>query len=63
MHGEILHRPAGQFNDAPLDWRRLEMVARLGPDGPEPPRPSDFDPDPPVEVLAVQLRAEGLLED
>jgi hypothetical protein len=42
---------------------RLEMVARLGPDGPEPPRPSDFDPDPPVEILAVQLRAEGLLED
>lgn len=42
---------------------RLEKVARLGPDGPEPPRPSDFDPDPPVEVLAIQLRAEGLLED
>ncbi|GAB3677597.1 hypothetical protein GCM10027589_47840 [Actinocorallia lasiicapitis] len=46
-------------------WRvvRLEKVARLGPDGPETPRPSDFDPDPPIEVLALQLRAEGLLED
>ncbi|GAA3216207.1 DUF5954 family protein [Actinocorallia longicatena] len=42
---------------------RLEKVARLGPDGPELPRPSDFDPDPPVEILALQLKAEGLLEE
>ncbi|MEO3783353.1 DUF5954 family protein [Actinocorallia sp. B10E7] len=42
---------------------RLEKVARFGEDGPETPRPSDFDPDPPVEVLALQLRAEGLLDD
>lgn len=42
---------------------RLEKIARLGPEGPEMPRPSDFDPDPPVEILALQLRAEGLLED
>ncbi|GAA2100046.1 DUF5954 family protein [Actinomadura alba] len=27
---------------------RVEKVARLGPDGPEPPRPSDFDPEPPI---------------
>lgn len=42
---------------------RLEKVARFGEDGPEPPRPSDFDPDPPVEVLALQLRAEGFIDD
>jgi len=42
---------------------RVEKVARFGEDGPEPPRPSDFDPDPPVEVLALRLRAEGLIDD
>jgi uncharacterized protein DUF5954 len=29
---------------------RIERVARLGVDGPEPPRPSDFDPEPPLEA-------------
>ncbi|WP_344242060.1 DUF5954 family protein [Actinocorallia libanotica] len=42
---------------------RVEKAARFGEDGPEPPRPSDFDPDPPVEVLALRLRAEGIIED
>ncbi|WP_157963667.1 DUF5954 family protein [Actinocorallia populi] len=42
---------------------RVEKAARFGEDGPEPPRPSDFDPDPPVEVLALRLRAEGVIED
>jgi hypothetical protein len=29
---------------------RIEKIARLGPDGPEPPRRSDFDPEPPIET-------------
>jgi hypothetical protein len=29
---------------------RIEKIARLGADGPEPPRRSDFDPEPPIEA-------------
>ncbi|WP_246102947.1 DUF5954 family protein [Streptomyces piniterrae] len=39
---------------------RVERLVRIGPDGPEPPRPSDFDPDPPVEAHAQQLREAGV---
>lgn len=42
---------------------RVEQLVRIGPDGPEGPRPSDFDPDPPVEAHTRQLREEGLLEE
>ncbi|MFJ6746843.1 DUF5954 family protein [Streptomyces sp. NPDC091266] len=42
---------------------RVERLVRVGPDGPEGPRPSDFDPDPPVEVHARRLREQGLLRD
>lgn len=39
---------------------RAERLVRIGPDGPEGPRPSDFDPEPPVEIQTRQLRAQGL---
>ncbi|WP_405795520.1 DUF5954 family protein [Streptomyces sp. NBC_01506] len=42
---------------------RVEQLVRIGPDGPEGPRPSDFDPDPPIEVHSKQLREQGLLDD
>lgn len=42
---------------------RVESLLRFGPDGPEPPRPSDHDPEPPEEVHIKQLRDEGLLDE
>ncbi|MDI3388246.1 DUF5954 family protein [Streptomyces sp. B-S-A8] len=42
---------------------RVERLVRVGPDGPEGPRPSDFDPEPPVEVHAQQLKEQGLWQD
>ncbi|MCD0450963.1 DUF5954 family protein [Actinocorallia sp. API 0066] len=42
---------------------RLEKIARFGEDGPETPRPSDFDPDPPIEIMAMRLRADGIIDD
>jgi hypothetical protein len=42
---------------------RVEQIIRVGSDGlPEWPRPSDYDPDPPVEVHTRQLREQGLIE-
>ncbi|GAB2818912.1 hypothetical protein GCM10022221_16110 [Actinocorallia aurea] len=41
---------------------RLEKIARFGEEGPEMPRPSDFDPDPPIEIMAMRLRADGIIE-
>lgn len=42
---------------------RVENLLRFGPDGPEPPRPSDYDPDPPAELHCLQLWEQGLLPD
>ncbi|MGD9483064.1 DUF5954 family protein [Streptomyces sp. TRM70308] len=42
---------------------RVERLVRLGADGPEGPRPSDHDPQPPVNVHTRQLRERGLLAD
>lgn len=42
---------------------RVERLIRIGPDGPEVSRPSDYDPTPPVMVQNEELRAQGLLED
>jgi uncharacterized protein DUF5954 len=42
---------------------RVERLVRIGADGPEGPRPSDPDPQPPVMVQAQQLRDQGLLTD
>nr|WP_245685843.1 DUF5954 family protein [Streptomyces niveus] len=41
----------------------MEQLVRIGPDGPEGPRPSAFDPEPPVELHSKQLREQGLLDD
>jgi hypothetical protein len=42
---------------------RVDRLMRIGPDGPERPRPSDFDPDPPIEVQVGNLKAQGLWDD
>ncbi|GIG88614.1 hypothetical protein Pen02_35500 [Plantactinospora endophytica] len=42
---------------------RVERFVRVGPDGPEGPRPSDWDPEPPPELHCQQLREQGLLPD
>lgn len=42
---------------------RVERLVRIGPDGPELPRPSDYDPEVPVEVQNRQLRAEGVIDE
>jgi len=42
---------------------RVERLIRVGPDGPEGPRPSDFDPEPPVEVQTRELKAKGLWKE
>ncbi|WP_329110271.1 DUF5954 family protein [Micromonospora sp. NBC_01699] len=40
---------------------RIEILLRFGSDGPEPPRPSDWDPEPPPEAHFAQLREQGLM--
>ncbi|MFI1013714.1 DUF5954 family protein [Streptomyces sp. NPDC020965] len=42
---------------------RVEQLVRIGPDGPEPPRPSDHDPYPPPAAQVQQLKAEGRWRD
>ncbi|MBC8991521.1 hypothetical protein H9X95_15315, partial [Micromonospora chalcea] len=42
---------------------RVETLLRFSPEGPEGPRPSDYDPDPPPEAHAAQLRAQGRLPE
>jgi hypothetical protein len=42
---------------------RVERLARIGPDGPEGPRPSDFDPEEPVDVQSERLRREGVIDE
>ncbi|MEU6505521.1 DUF5954 family protein [Streptomyces sp. NPDC046942] len=42
---------------------RVERLIRVGPDGPEGPRPSDYDPQPPVEVHTRRLKEQGLWTD
>ncbi|NJQ00861.1 DUF5954 family protein [Streptomyces zingiberis] len=42
---------------------RVERLVRVGPDGPETPRPSDFDPEPPIKVHVQQLKEQGLWEE
>ncbi|MFI9526033.1 DUF5954 family protein [Micromonospora rosaria] len=42
---------------------RIEILLRFGVDGPEGPRPSDHDPEPPPEAHCAHLRAQGLLPD
>lgn len=42
---------------------RVETAVRVGPDGPEPPRPSDHDPDPPLTGETEELRTWDLIDD
>jgi Family of unknown function (DUF5954) len=42
---------------------RVETVVRIGPDGPEPPRPSDHDPDPPLTGETEELRTWDLIDE
>ncbi|MFI1172133.1 DUF5954 family protein [Streptomyces melanogenes] len=42
---------------------RVERLVRIGPDGPEGPRPSDFDPDLPVDVQVRRLKEQGLWKE
>ncbi|WP_405805903.1 DUF5954 family protein [Streptomyces sp. NBC_01187] len=50
-----------RFSGRHLRLVRVERLIRIGPDGPEPPRLSDFDPEPPSGVQDERLRARGLL--
>ncbi|MFC4033163.1 DUF5954 family protein [Streptomyces polygonati] len=42
---------------------RVERLVRIGPNGPEGPRPSDPDPEAPIEIQVAQLKAQGLWEE
>lgn len=42
---------------------RVETVVRIGADGPEPPRPSDHDPDPPLTGETEELRTWDLIDE
>ncbi|MFC6018906.1 DUF5954 family protein [Plantactinospora solaniradicis] len=61
------HRPPRTDNfevrGVPCRVTRVETFVRVGPDGPEGPRPSDRDPDPPPARHVQQLRAQGLMPD
>jgi hypothetical protein len=42
---------------------RVETAVRVGPDGPEPPRPSDHDPDLPITGETEELRTWDLIDE
>ncbi|MER6916966.1 DUF5954 family protein [Streptomyces sp. NPDC000594] len=42
---------------------RVEQVVRIGPDGPEPPRPSDHDPELPASAHMKKMKEAGLWEE
>ncbi|MFM9447110.1 DUF5954 family protein [Streptomyces acidiscabies] len=42
---------------------RVERLVRMGPDGPEPPRGSDYDPEEPSDVQVKRLKDAGLWKD
>ncbi|EST31615.1 DUF5954 family protein [Streptomyces roseochromogenus] len=42
---------------------RVERLVRIDPDGPEGPRPSDHDPEPPIDVHVRQLKEQGLWKE
>lgn len=58
-------KPVHQVRAAGRRFRviRLETAVRVGPDGPEPPRPSDHDPDPPLTGETDKLRTWDLIDD
>lgn len=42
---------------------RVQTLVRVGPDGPEPVRPSDYDPEPPMTGETAALRTWDLIDD
>jgi hypothetical protein len=52
-----------EVRGVPCRVTRVETFVRVGPDGPEGPRPSDRDSQPPPERQVQQLRAQGLMPD
>ncbi|MHC5908372.1 DUF5954 family protein [Streptomyces sp. S6] len=42
---------------------RVERIVRMGPDGPEGSRPSDYNPEPPIDVHVRQLKEQGLWQE
>ncbi|MDG4798856.1 DUF5954 family protein [Micromonospora sp. WMMD1082] len=61
------HRPPRtddfEVQGVPCRVTRVETFVRVGPDGPEGPRPSDPDPLPPPARQVQQLRDQGLMPD
>ncbi|MEE6261064.1 DUF5954 family protein [Plantactinospora sonchi] len=61
------HRPPRtddfEMNGVPCRVTRVETFVRVGPDGPEGPRPSDHDSQPPPARHVADLRAQGLMPD
>ncbi|MBF9133243.1 hypothetical protein I0C86_30405 [Plantactinospora sp. S1510] len=61
------HRPPRtddfDVQGVPCRVTRIETFVRVGPDGPEGPRPSDRDSQPPPARHVHQLRAQGLMPD
>ncbi|MEO3924471.1 DUF5954 family protein [Micromonosporaceae bacterium B7E4] len=52
-----------EMNGVPCRVTRVETFVRVGPDGPEGPRPSDHDSQPPPARHVADLRAQGLMPD
>jgi hypothetical protein len=61
------HRPPRtddfDVQGVPCRVTRIETFVRVGPDGPEGPRPTDRDSQPPPARHVQQLRAQGLMPD
>ncbi|MEV6814234.1 DUF5954 family protein [Micromonospora sp. NPDC051296] len=52
-----------EVQGVPCRVTRVETFVRVGPDGPEGPRPSDRDSQPPPARQVQELRAQGLMPD
>ncbi len=62
------HVRAGHMNDLTVAGRRfrvarVETTVRVGPNGPEPSRPSDYDPQPPLKGETAELRTWNLRDE
>nr|MDT0657124.1 DUF5954 family protein [Micromonospora sp. DSM 115978] len=67
-HRALTERPSPRSDDFVVRGvrcrvTRVETFVRVGPDGPEGPRPSDWDPEPPPERHFQRLREQGLLSE
>jgi hypothetical protein len=63
--GLLEHQRRSQLTVAGRRFRiiRVETAVRAGPDGPELPRPSDHDPDPPLAGETAELRSWDLTDE